>query len=82
MRRVLLDYARQRGARKRSAPPGDVVAFEGAIDTPIGGGIDVIALDQALAELEDLARRTWSSCGTSAVFRSRVRALASVSLAV
>src|SRR6185436_19619822 len=56
MRRVLIDYARQRRATKRG---GDkiVVALDETIDVAESRGIDVIALDDALSSLATLDPR-------------------------
>jgi len=55
MRRVLVDHARQRRALKRGGPSAAVVPFDEAIDTPIEAGVDLLALDEALAGLEQIA---------------------------
>jgi len=55
MRRVLVDHARQRRALKRGGPSCPVVPFDEAIDTPIEAGVDFLALDEALAALEQIA---------------------------
>jgi RNA polymerase sigma-70 factor (ECF subfamily) len=55
MRRVLVDYARQRRARKRGGPSLALVPFEEAMDTPVDTGVDLVALDEALAALEVIA---------------------------
>ena len=55
MRRVLVDYARQRQALKRGGPSADFVPFDEAIDTPIEAGVDFLALDEALTALEQIA---------------------------
>jgi RNA polymerase sigma factor (TIGR02999 family) len=55
MRRVLVDHARQRRALKRGGPAPDLVPFDEAIDTPIDGGTDFVALDEALDALEAIA---------------------------
>jgi RNA polymerase sigma factor (TIGR02999 family) len=55
MRRVLVDYARQRRALKRGGPALQRVPFDDAINTPIGGGVDLVALDEALSALDAIA---------------------------
>jgi len=55
MRRVLVDHSRQRRALKRGGPSLDLVSFEEAMDTPIQGGTDFVALDEALHALEAIA---------------------------
>ena len=55
MRRVLVDHARQRRALKRGGPSSPRVSFDEAIDTPIEAGVDFLALDEALAALEQIA---------------------------
>jgi RNA polymerase sigma factor (TIGR02999 family) len=55
MRRVLVDYARQRRALKRGGPAPDRVTFDEAIDTPIDGGVNLVALDEALSALDAIA---------------------------
>jgi RNA polymerase sigma-70 factor, ECF subfamily len=55
MRRVLVDHARQRRALKRGGPSAVSVPFDEAIDTPIEAGVDLLALDEALAGLEQIA---------------------------
>ena len=52
MRRVLVDYSRQRRALKRGGPAAAIVPLEEALDTPIDGTIDHVALDEALDALE------------------------------
>jgi RNA polymerase sigma factor (TIGR02999 family) len=56
MRRVLIDHARARGARKRA---GRRVTLESGVDigVPPERGIDVLALDDALRRLEEIAPR-------------------------
>jgi RNA polymerase sigma factor (TIGR02999 family) len=48
MRRVLVDHARQRGARKRGGPAKRVVSLDEAVDTPVDVGPDLVELDEAL----------------------------------
>jgi RNA polymerase sigma factor (TIGR02999 family) len=55
MRRVLVDHARQRRALKRGGPASPVVPFDEAIDTVIEAGVDFLALDEALAALEQIS---------------------------
>jgi RNA polymerase sigma factor (TIGR02999 family) len=55
MRRVLVDHSRQRRAQKRGGPAPAVVPFDEAIDTPIDGTTDLVALDEALGVLEAIA---------------------------
>jgi RNA polymerase sigma factor (TIGR02999 family) len=50
MRRILVDYARERGAEKRGGGR-QRVDFEG-VDVPIGDAVDWIALDEAMKKLE------------------------------
>lgn len=56
MRRVLVDYARQRNAGKRG---GDrvMVALDGTIDKASERGLDLVALDDALSTLAKLDGR-------------------------
>ena len=57
MRRVLVDHARERGRDKRGGGVS-VTSLDGQ-DTPGPGGstIDIVALDEALAELADVDER-------------------------
>jgi RNA polymerase sigma-70 factor, ECF subfamily len=55
MRRVLVDYGRQRRALKRGGPSPVVAPFDEAMDTPIESGTDFVALDEALNALEAIA---------------------------
>ena len=55
MRRVLVDHSRQRHALKRGGPAPAVVPFDEAIETPIDGTADLVALDEALGALEAIA---------------------------
>ena len=55
MRRVLVDHSRQRHALKRGGPAPAVVPFDEAIETPIDGSADLVALDEALGALEAIA---------------------------
>ena len=51
MRQVLVDHARKRDAAKRGGPlPRDAVTLSALVDER-AGGIDALALDQALAQL-------------------------------
>lgn len=55
MRRVVVDRARRRRAGKRAAP---LVAFDEALVAgTVGGGVDVLALNDALSRLEALDAR-------------------------
>ena len=56
MRRVLVDYARQRQADKRAGGKTFVV-FDESIEVAKRRGIDLIALDDALASLAELDER-------------------------
>ena len=56
MRRVLVDYARHRNARKRSGGKTFVV-FDESIEVAEARGIDLMALDDALASLAQLDER-------------------------
>src|SRR5580765_2010398 len=56
MRRVLVDYARQRNAGKRAGGKTFVV-FDESIQVAEKRGIDLIALDDALASLAELDER-------------------------
>jgi RNA polymerase sigma factor (TIGR02999 family) len=55
MRRVLVDYARQRRARKRGGASGCHVPFDDGIQIPINRDVDFAALDEALSALERVA---------------------------
>jgi RNA polymerase sigma factor (TIGR02999 family) len=55
MRRILVDYSRQRRAAKRGGPTRNVVPFDEAIDTPAGQPVDLLALDEALTALERIS---------------------------
>jgi len=56
MRRVLIDYARMRGAAKRGAN-GPMLTLDETIALPGGRGLDVVALDDALTCLASLDAR-------------------------
>src|SRR5262245_31216242 len=56
MRRILVDYARQRNAGKRAGGK-TFVAFDESIEIAEKRGIDLIALDDALAALAELDER-------------------------
>jgi len=56
MRRVLVDYARQRNAGKRAGGK-TFVAFDESIEIAEKRGIDLIALDDALSALAELDER-------------------------
>jgi RNA polymerase sigma factor (TIGR02999 family) len=55
MRRVLVDHARQRHAAKRGGPALEVVPFDEAIDASVDVRFDLMALDEALNDLERTA---------------------------
>jgi RNA polymerase sigma factor (TIGR02999 family) len=55
MRRVLVDYARQRRAGKRGGPSARQVPFVESIEKPINHEVDFVALDEALSALERVA---------------------------
>lgn len=55
MRRVLVDHARTKQAQKRDF--GQKVAFDEAISFPVGKGIDLLALEEALMSLEKVDAR-------------------------
>ncbi len=57
MRRILVDHARRRRARKRAG--GATVAIGDFAVSPVGGdgSVDLVALDRALAALEQLSPR-------------------------
>ena len=55
MRRILVDQARRRSARKRSAPVDVAISAEGGQSA--GDAIDVIRLDRALAKLASVDPR-------------------------
>lgn len=56
MRRVLVDHARKRDADKRPDPAARV-SMTAAEQQPVEAGIDVLALDRALAALKELDPR-------------------------
>lgn len=56
MRRVLVDHARRRAADKRPDPAARV-SMDYAEQQPTDDGVDVLALDRALAALTDLDSR-------------------------
>jgi RNA polymerase sigma-70 factor (ECF subfamily) len=56
MRRILVDHARRRQARKRSATPWTLSSFDDSSDSG-AEAVDLIALDRALVSLETLAPR-------------------------
>lgn len=56
IRRILVDHARARNAAKR-AVPGERVTIDADLDAASGAGIDVTALDEALARLAALSER-------------------------
>lgn len=51
MRRVLVDHARRRGFQKRGGDARRITLDEGMVTSP-GPGLDLVALDRALEELE------------------------------
>lgn len=53
MRRVLLDHARRRGAQKRNGG-GERVPLDDTLELFERGGVDLLALDEALGRLEAL----------------------------
>jgi RNA polymerase sigma factor (TIGR02999 family) len=55
MRRVLVDHARHRRALKRGGPAIELVPLDEASDTPVDMRLDLVALDEALEELERIA---------------------------
>jgi RNA polymerase sigma factor (TIGR02999 family) len=55
MRRVLVDYARQRRARKRGGPSARHVPLVDSLESPISRDVDFAALDEALSALERVA---------------------------
>lgn len=55
MRRILVDYARQRAAEKRGGPGATKVTIDSALHLPIDLRTDFIRLDEALAALAALA---------------------------
>jgi RNA polymerase sigma-70 factor, ECF subfamily len=56
MRRILVDYARSRGAAKRGSPDA-AVDLDQAVAVGIGPDFDPVALDEALDRLSALAPR-------------------------
>src|SRR5262249_17912018 len=57
MRRVLVDHARRKGAAKREGPAGDPISLSQVPDPAGGRDVDVLALHDALGELELLDAR-------------------------
>ena len=55
MRKILIDHARKRGAQKRG--PGSRVALDDAISLPQKKDLDILALEDALVELEKVDPR-------------------------
>jgi RNA polymerase sigma factor (TIGR02999 family) len=55
MRRVLVDYARQRKSLKRGGINMDVVPLEDAVPPAVDSGIDILQLHQALESLDRVA---------------------------
>jgi RNA polymerase sigma factor (TIGR02999 family) len=56
MRQVLVDHARRRGARKRSAVPAPATE-DGVTPAADGGPLDLLTLDDALRRLAEVAPR-------------------------
>jgi RNA polymerase sigma factor (TIGR02999 family) len=56
MRRILVDHARKKRASKRGSGKGDV-PFDEAKGTPFKKGVDLVALDECLAGLEEIDPR-------------------------
>ena len=52
MRQVLIDHARHRDAAKRGGAAREAVTLSGLAGEDSGQGVDFLALDQALAQLE------------------------------
>lgn len=58
MRRVLVDHARARGAQRRGGPEHQKVPLDEAVDAVQNeGGVDLLALDEALNELSQRSSR-------------------------
>lgn len=57
MRRILVDDARKRKAIKRGGDRARVTVHESALADPDDGGVDVLALDEALSRLAELDER-------------------------
>jgi RNA polymerase sigma factor (TIGR02999 family) len=57
MRRLLVDHARRRGSRKRGGDAGRVALDEGAVVVSDEYPAEVVALDDALARLAEVAPR-------------------------
>jgi RNA polymerase sigma factor (TIGR02999 family) len=55
MRRILVDYARERRALKRGGPEPDRVPLDVALDVAADDRFDHVALDEALSALERIA---------------------------
>jgi RNA polymerase sigma factor (TIGR02999 family) len=51
MRQVLVEAARRRNARKRGGPDAELVTFDDSHDTSATSADDLLALDEALADL-------------------------------
>jgi RNA polymerase sigma factor (TIGR02999 family) len=56
MRRILMDHARQHRAAKRGSG-GRKLSLDAALEEPVRQDVDLIALDEALARLEELDPR-------------------------
>ncbi len=57
MRRILVDHARRKRAAKREGFTGDPVTLSHVADPAGGQNVDVLALNEALAELAELDER-------------------------
>lgn len=57
MRQVLVDHARHRDAAKRGGPGREAITLSALGDVGADGGIDTLALDQALSHLGDMDAR-------------------------
>jgi RNA polymerase sigma factor (TIGR02999 family) len=57
MRRVLISYARMRQAEKRGGPAGAAVPLEDVVLAARSRPAELLALDEALARLEELSQR-------------------------
>lgn len=56
MRRILVDYARRRGSEKRGGS-ATRTSLEGVLVIPVQGGVDLVALNNALEQLQALDSR-------------------------
>jgi RNA polymerase sigma factor (TIGR02999 family) len=57
MRRILVDHARKRRARKRDGPAGEAVPLSQVADPAGGENVDVLSLHEALSALSALDAR-------------------------